>query len=141
MTAVEGAVSTTATDLSNLATRVTTLEGKDTIIIDYDGEHSNYSEDIPNIANPSQDADYLIADDENNYFYWRYFGEQTGWQLIGGAGSGNSSAMVFNSYVEYETATSTDKDEFTDYYVKDANNYYTHYRFIKTRQNGEDVYV
>ena len=128
-------------DITQLTSDVNTLKGKDTIIVPYDGQNSNYTNNTPNYENPSTDADYLIENDEGSYYYWRYFGAQDGWQLIGGAGSGNSSAMVFNSYVEYITATNTKKDEFTDYYVKDANDYYTHYRFVKTRQNDEDVYV
>ena len=42
---------------------------------------------------------------------------------------------------EYEEATAAVKDEFTDYYVKDSNGYYKHYRFIKTVINNQNIYT
>ena len=53
--AIDGGTALTG---NTLAARVTTLEGKDTIIVDYDGEHSNYTNDEPNLSSPSENADY-----------------------------------------------------------------------------------
>jgi len=75
MNAVENTASNaaTASDLSTLAGRVTTLENQPksaTIVIEnvtYDaitGEPSN-------INNPSTDVDYLLKKD-NKYYYWKY---------------------------------------------------------------------
>ena len=130
----------TASDLTALAGRVTTLEGKDTIIVDIPASGSNYTEGVPNINNPSENADYLIADDEGKYFYWRYFGAVIGWQLVGGAGgSGNgSSSGEFVASLEAITAP----DANVDYFVGNSTNGYIHYRYIppETEQN-EGIFV
>ena len=131
----DSALSTTAT----LTTRVTTLEGKDTVIVAYDGEHSNYTNDEPNYANPTTNADYLIADDDGKYFYWRYFGAEDGWQLIssaGGGGSGSSSGVILS-----ELPTAAEGNPNIDYFIGTNVLGYTHYRFIAGEQEGTGTYV
>ena len=134
--AIDGGTALTGT---NLATRVTTLEGKDTIIVDYDGEHSNYTEEVPNISNPSENADYLIADDEGKYFYWRYFGAETGWQLVGGAGgsgNGSSSGVILSALPAI-----ADGDPNIDYFIGNSTNGYIHYRFIAGENGASGSYI
>ena len=110
---------------NTLAARVTTLEGKDTIIVDYDGEHSNYTNDEPNLSSPSENADYLIADDEGKYFYWRYINNN--WELISGAGggSGSSSGLIL---AELPAVSAGDPN--IDYFIGTNATGYTHYRFV-----------
>jgi len=120
----------TATDLTNLTTRVTTLEGKDTVIVD----GATFSNGIPQIQDPSTNCDYLIKNsDDNKYYYWRYFGSETGWQLISGAGGGSgSSSGEFAASLE----AITNPDENTDYFVGDNTIGYTHYRYIPSELEG-----
>ena len=133
------AAGTAASDITALTTRVTTLEGKDTVIVAYDGEHSNYTNDEPNYANPTTNADYLIADDDGKYFYWRYFGAEDGWQLIssaGGGGSGSSSGIILS-----ELPTVAEGNPNIDYFIGTNVLGYTHYRFIVGEQEGTGTYV
>ena len=121
----DSALSTTAT----LTTRVTTLEGKDTVVVAYDGEHSNYTNDEPNYANPTTNADYLIADDDGKYFYWRYFGAEDGWQLISGAGGGGSGSS--SGTILAELPAVADGDANIDYFIGNSNDGFVHYRFVE----------
>ena len=124
--AIDGGTALTG---NTLAARVTTLEGKDTVIVDYDGEHSNYTNDEPNLSSPSENADYLIADDNGKYFYWRYFGAVTGWQLVGGAGgSGNGSS---SGTILAELPAVADGDANIDYFIGNSNDGFVHYRFVE----------
>ena len=116
----------TASDLNSLTTRVTTLEGKDTIVVNKPASGSNFTNDVPNIPSPLETADYLIADDEGKYFYWRYFGDTDGWQLISSGGSGSSSGVILT-----ELPPVTEGNDNTDYYIGNNTDGYTHYRFIK----------
>ena len=120
----------TATDLTNLTTRVTTLEGKDTVIV----SGATFSNGIPQIQDPSTNCDYLIKNsDDNKYYYWRYFGSETGWQLISGAGGGSgSSSGEFAASLE----AITNPDENTDYFVGNNTIGYTHYRYIPSEIEG-----
>jgi len=130
-----GQAAATATDLSNLAGRVTTLEGKDTIVISKPLNESNFTNNIPNIANPSTNADYLIQADDNKYYYWRYISVAEGWQLIsgaGGSGSGNTSGYDL-TVEEYEALE--EHAENTDYYVLESDGVYHHYRYIPNEED------
>ena len=127
---------------NTLVSRVTTLEGKDTIVIDTPASGSNYTEGIPNISSPSTTADYLIADDEGKYFYWRYF--QTGmnpdtyeWQLVGGAGgsgNGSSSGIILSELP-------AEGDVNTDYFIGTDALGYTHYRFVEGTNGATGHYI
>ena len=130
-----------ALDTTNgtLSARVTALEGKDTIIIDYDGEHSNYTSDEPNLNNPSVNADYLIADDNGKYFYWRYFGAEDGWQLVGGAGGGGNGSSSGVILTELPSVASGDPN--IDYFIGTNVLGYIHYRFIAGEQEGTGSYI
>jgi len=136
-------VATIESDLNTVSTglkaRVTALEGKDTVVISYDGEHSNFTEGVPNYATPTTDADYLIADDEDKYFYWRYFGAEDGWQLIsgaGGGGTGSSSGLFVESLSAFSGEHPLTPDENVDYFIGNNANGYTHYRYIAPEQEG-----
>ena len=118
----------TASDLDDLTTRVTTLEGKDTIVVNKPASGSNFNEGIPNISNPVETADYLIADDEGKYFYWRYFGSTIGWQLISGAGNGTGSS---SGIILSELPPVAQGDTNIDYYIGNNTDGYIHYRFIE----------
>ena len=117
---------------NTLISRVTALEGKDTIVVDKPNSGSNYTDEKPNstaVSTPSTDADYLIADDDGKYFYWRYFGpaQNQGWQLIsgaGGSGAGTSSAAILAELPATNVA-----DENIDYYIGNSNTGFTHYRY------------
>ena len=129
----DGAASTA----SGLATRVTALEGKDTIVVDYDGENSNYTNDKPNstaVPNPTSNADYLIANDEGKYFYWRYINNN--WELISaagnGEGSGSSSGVIRATLPELSSA-----DVNTDYYIGNSEDGYIHYRYVAPTGNEQ----
>jgi len=127
--------------LTALAGRVTTLEGKDTIVVSKPVSGSNFTEGIPNIVSPSTTADYLIQADDDKYYYWRYIDSTTGWQLIsgaGGGGSGNTSGYDLTP-AEYEALDGT-YSENTDYYVSEADGVH-HYRYIMVEdaESGEDV--
>ena len=125
-----------ASDLTTLAGRVTTLENQPksaTVII----EEVTYDLDgIPtSITNPSTDVDYLLKNG-NKYYYWKYI--KTGsnpdvyeWALISGGGGGNTSGvnMSRNEYTALEN-----KVENTDYYVTDTDGVH-HYRWVKDGSN------
>ena len=144
ITALETTVDTTTTGLvdrvssieddldtasTGLKDRVTNLEGKDTIVINTPVSGSNYTNDEPNLSNPSENADYLIADDNGKYFYWRYFGAVTGWQLVGGAGgSGNGSS---SGTILAELPAVADGDANIDYFIGNSNDGFVHYRFVE----------
>ena len=128
-------VTNNTTDISGLTTRVTSLEGKDTIIVNYDGEHSNYTNNEPNYNSPTQNADYLIADDEGKYFYWRYINNE--WKLISGAGGGTGSSS--GEFAASLSATDIpNPDENTDYFVGNNTIGYTHYRYIPSLEENVD---
>lgn len=118
-----------ATAVSNLASRVTTLEGKDTIIVSRPVSGSNYTNNVPNLQNPSADADYLIQADDNKYYYWRYINST--WHLISGASEGGSSGGNNSGYDYADEASynSVAKAENTDYYVTKADGVH-HYRYV-----------
>jgi len=126
----------TALDTTNgtLSARVIALEGKDTIVIDAPVSGSNYTEGVPNataVATPSANADYLIADDNGKYFYWRYI--NSNWELIsgaGGSGTGSSSGMFIASLDVFEGENALTPDENTDYFVGNNTIGYTHYRYL-----------
>ena len=125
-TAVGNAATQTA--VNTLAGRVTTLEGKDTVIISdatFDAETG-----MPIISDtPSETCDYLIKGTDNKYYYWRYLGQETGWQLIsGGGGAGNSSGYDFETMEDY--AALEEHSENTDYYVQAADGVH-HYRWVQ----------
>ena len=129
----------TATDVTALTGRVTTLEGKDTIVVDKPNSGSNYTEGVPNVSNPNTDADYLIQDDDNKYYYWRYFGQETGWQLVGGAGGGSGSS---SGEFAATLASIANPNENTDYFVGNNTIGYTHYRYVPSQiENEEGTFV
>ena len=115
-------------DIVTLTNDVNTLKDKDTIVIDQPVIGSNYTEGEPNlpVGEIKANADYLIADDEGKYFYWRYINNN--WELIsgaGGGGSGTSSGLIVDELPNADVA-----DENTDYFVYNENaGAYLHYRF------------
>ena len=140
-------VSTIESDLNTAQTglkaKVAALEGKDTIIINYDGENSNYTNEVPNLNSPSADADYLIADDDGKYFYWRYINNN--WKLIsgaGGGGTGSSSGLFIESLSVFEGQDPLIPDPNIDYFVGTNLIGYTHYRYIApVDENSEGYFV
>ena len=79
--------------------------------------------------------DYLIQSPaDNKYYYWKYINNT--WTLISGdsasngGGTGNNNAVIYESEEAFNTATATDKDANTDYYVLEDDVGYHHYRFI-----------
>ena len=126
----------TASDVSALTGRVTALEGKDTILVPYDGVHSNFTENVPNIQNPVTTADYLIADDEGKYFYWRYFGAEDGWQMISGGGGGGTGSSSGEFVASLDAITTPDEN--IDYFVGNNTIGYTHYRYIPSMDENVD---
>jgi len=113
-----------STTKGTLSARVVALEEKDTVVVDYDGEHSNYTtvnnKKVPNYNSPTTNADYLIADDDGNYFYWRYINND--WKLIssaGNGGSGNTSGFVYTAaqYADLKENHANELVENADYYV------------------------
>ena len=129
-TALAGKASTT--DLADVTGRVTALEGKDTIVINKPSSGSNYTNDLPNttaVASPSANADYLIEDDDGNYFYWRYI--NNAWKLIssaGGGGTGTSSAEFYSALTNVPQPYS----ETVDYFIGSGTNY-IHYRWLNNQ--------
>lgn len=117
----------TASDLNSLTTRVTSLEGKDTVIISnatFDAETG-----APIISDtPSETCDYLIKGTDNKYYYWRYLGQETGWQLISGAGGGGGSS---SGAILAELPPVTEGNDNIDYYIGNNTDGYTHYRFVE----------
>ena len=116
------------TSVSELNTIVQGLLNKDTIVVPYDGSHSNYTNNLPNIptANIKSESDYLIADNNGKYFYWRYINNN--WELISGAGNGGSGTS--SGVIVDELPSAAEADENTDYFVYDENaDAYLHYRF------------
>lgn len=123
-------------DPGGLTERIGALEGKGTVVIHAPQTGSNYTNDIPNISNPSADVDYLIANDEGKYFYWRYINNN--WQLIGGASGGTgSSSGEFAASLE----SITNPDENTDYFVGNNIIGYTHYRYIPGENGSAGQFV
>lgn len=132
-----------AADLTALTGRVTTLEGKDTIVVNKPATGSNYTNDVPNIDSPSANADYLIQADDDKYYYWRYINGT--WQMIsgaGGGGTGNNSAKTYGSLESFEAdivATAPDKE--TDYYVFQSDNYWHHYRYLANESSDTSTWT
>lgn len=145
-TALAGKASTTSVETLN--TTVNNLADRDTIVVDKPNSGSNYGNDgKPNTATITAaittfkpDADYLIADDEGKYFYWRYINNS--WELIsaagnGGGGTGTSSAVIAATLPAISAA-----DANMDYYIGDSIIGYTHYRYIPSQNENEDgVYI
>jgi len=127
-----------ASAASGLDTRVTALENKqDTIIIAKPVSGSNYTDGEPNstaVGTPSADVNYLIQNDDDKYYYWRYISNS--WELISGAGGGGtgSSSGEFAASLEAITVP----DENTDYFVGNNTIGYTHYRYIPPIEEGAD---
>ena len=127
-------------DITSLSNDVDALKDKDTIVIDYDGQHSNYTNDVPNIAtaNIKSNADYLIADDDGKYFYWRYI--NSAWKLISSAGTGGGTGSSSGEFAA-TLASITNPDENTDYFVGDNTIGYTHYRYVPGQNNNQGQFV
>ena len=134
MTAVETTANAaaTASDLTTLAGRVTTLENEPksaTVIIESVTYDSN---GIPtSIQNPSTDVDYLLKKDDK-YYYWKYIKTSSNpdvyeWALISGGGGAGNTTGIDMTRAEY-TALS-EKVENTDYYVADTDGIH-HYRWV-----------
>ena len=149
LSAIDGG---TAIDTTNgtLASRVSTLEGKDTFVINKPQQGSNYSNNKPSTAiitaalnnNFKPDADYLIQNDDDKYYYWRYINNE--WEMISGAGSSSGSGTGMNNAQVYDSIQSLNTyiqqngyDEHKDYYVLDENKIYHHYRYLKTQDEDE----
>lgn len=120
-------------DPGGLTQRIITLEGKQTIVIGNPGNgNSNYTNDEPNINNPSSDVNYLIWNDDK-YYYWRYINNN--WELISGAsngeGGGTSSAEFYSALTDILEPSDT-----VDYFIGSGTNY-IHYRY----QNNEWVMI
>lgn len=118
----------TASDLTALAGRVTTLENNPqstTTIVDV----VTYNNDgIPtNISNPSTDIDYLLKKDDK-YYYWKYINNT--WHLISGReeGGGTSSAEFYSSLTNVPEPYS----ETVDYFIG-SNTNYIHYRYLNNQ--------
>ena len=142
-TVLKDRLSTVESDINTASTgikaRLTTLEGKDTIIISKPTSGSNYYAGTPDIQNPSTEADYLIQADDDKYYYWRYFGSDVGWQLVGGAGgSGNNSGYDYPNAQDYDDLQI--KEENTDYYVNRADGYH-HYRWVTLEDSETNLPV
>ena len=124
----------TASSLTTLAGRVTTLEGKATSATIIIGKNSiTYNgEGIPtNIGTtPIEANDYLLQNTDNKYYYWKYIGESPNgsWELISGAGGagGGTSSAAFAATLE----DISDPDVNTDYFVGNDTDGYIHYRYI-----------
>jgi len=134
----------TQSALNTLSDRVTELQGKDTVIInsaEFD-EETGLPTSIGNGVSPSENCDYLIKGTDDKYYYWRYFGAQTGWQLISGAGGGggNSSGYDYSTVEEYNELE--EYSENTDYYVQSDDGVH-HYRWVQQTNldTGEDELV
>ena len=123
----------TATTVGELTTRVVALEGKDTVIVN----DALFNEGVPQIQDPSTNCDYLIKNnDDNKYYYWRYFGQETGWQLISGAGGGGTGSSSGEFAASLESITNPDEN--TDYFVGNNTIGYTHYRYIPSIDENVD---
>ena len=129
-----------ASGVSGLTTRVTTLEGKDTIIVNKPVSGSNYTNELPNttaVATPSADADYLIQNDDDKYYYWRYINNS--WELISGAGGGGTGSSSGEFAASLESITTPDIN--TDYFVGNNNIGYTHYRYVVAQEGQPGTFV
>ena len=136
-TALAGKVAT-----SDFTTAINNLTAKDTVVISAPVSGSNYTNNEPNLQDPSSDCDYLIEDDNGKYFYWRYIDNE--WKLIsgaGGGGSGNTTGidLTANEYQIIKTNQTYAKN--TDYYVLEADNIRHHYRYIDAVVNNEQVLI
>ena len=131
-TGLKARVSTLETNVGNAATAITTLQGKDTIVVSAPVSGSNFENGIPNINNATTDADYLIQADDGKYYYWRLIGED--WELIsgaGGSGSGNSNAADYASTALFEAdITENGPEGNKDYYVLESDGIRHHYRYL-----------
>jgi len=113
-----------ASDLTNLAGRVTTLENNpqsSTLVV----EQVTYNNDgIPtSISSPSADIDYVLKNGDQ-YYYWKYINNN--WKLIsGGGGSGTSSA-------EFYTTLPVTGEANIDYFIGSGTNY-VHYRYLNNQ--------
>lgn len=113
-----------ASDLTNLAGRVTTLENNpqsSTLVV----EQVTYNNDgIPtSISNPSADIDYVLKNGDQ-YYYWKYINNS--WKLIsGGGGSGTSSA-------EFYATLPVSGEANIDYFIGSGTNY-VHYRYLNNQ--------
>ena len=119
------------------ASDVTTLSGRDTVVISKTGGTSNYTNNIPNLQEPSDQCDYLIEDDEGKYFYWRYINNN--WELISGGGSGEGDGTGNTTGIDltreqYDELTSYTVN--TDYYVLENDNVRHHYRYIEVENES-----
>ena len=112
-----------AADLTALTGRVTTLEGKDTIVM------TVAAFEVLNAASEgtNKEADYIVgpyAEEDNAYKYYRIINNQK--KLIsGGGGSGTSSAEFYNDITDVVSPKET-----VDYYIGNSTTGYTHYRRI-----------
>jgi len=132
ITALAGKVST-----SDFTTAINGLAAKDTVIISAPAEGSNYTNNIPNLQEPSPDCDYLIEDDNEQYFYWRYINNN--WKLISGASSGEGSGGGTSSALIAEQLPAiAQADANIDYYIGNNINGYIHYRYIPSESENED---
>jgi len=122
---------------------ISALQAKSSTVVISEEDFAILQENIESgEEDPNPYIDYIVGPDtEGKYYYWKWINDsdENKWKLISGGGSGTetSSALVFESLAAFEAATISNKDENTDYYVKDVNNYYTHYRFEK----NNDVYT
>ena len=122
------ASSINSSNISSLTTRVTTLEGKDTVIL----TNVTFTNGAPVVTNPSTNCDYLLQEaNDDKYYYWRYFGAEEGWQLISGVGGGGGSS---SGEIVSELPQASEASETTDYFVGNNETGYLHYRF--TTING-----
>ena len=131
---LNSALATSNQNLTSLTTRVTTLENNPasaTKIIN----NPIYNEEtgLPmNIGEtPSENVDYLLKKGDK-YYYWKYINNV--WELIsGGGGSGSSSAEIYETLAEITSPSST-----VDYFIGNATDGYTHYRYIS--QDGGSLW-
>ena len=144
-------------DLTTLAGRVTTLENEPksaTVIvpagqITYDEEtgiptiytDTNKTETIT----PTEDADYLLADANGKYFYWKYIGTAPNgtWELISGGGGGGTGTSSGKFAASLEATDIPNPNANTDYFVGNNTIGYTHYRYVipEGEENGSFVRI
>ena len=130
-TALAGKVST-----SDFTTAINGLAAKDTVIISVPAEGSNYTNNVPNLQEPSSDCDYLIEDNNGQYFYWRYI--DNNWELISGAGNGEGGGGTSSALIAEQLPAIAQADANIDYYIGNNTNGYTHYRYIPSEDENED---
>ena len=151
----------TASDLTTLAGRVTTLENTPksaTVIIPasriiYDnstGAPTIYEDDYDDSQGatntpitPSTDVDYLLGKNDGKYYYWKYIQTASNpatysWNLISGGSTeningGGSSSGEFAASLAAIGAP----DANIDYFVGDSTNGYIHYRYVPAENPNE----